>query len=76
MKLEVFKAEQEKGQVVRLRLVEECGDIKLAAVDGKGKVIPNGLLLRISADGSLALYCDIDENLGFNLTPRGIFKEG
>lgn len=72
MRLEIFGAEPKLEPVIRLALahydLNAENEIVLRVVDENGRWCDRGDLLRISSKG-VHRYRNINENLGFNLTP-------
>ena len=76
MKVELYEPKQSPENVVRLRLIDECGVIKLVAVDAAGDTIPGGYLLGFEMGSTRGFYLcsSIDLALGFPLSDDGSLK--
>ena len=67
MKLKIYKklkAPKAEEKVVRLKLIEYCGNIDLAVVDKTGETVSCGHILGISLDGTVKIYSGLDNSLG------------
>lgn len=57
MKLGIY-SEKKQEDVVRLRLVESWGEIKLVAVDEDGNMLKYGYILTVTDRGTVRLHND------------------
>ena len=74
MKLEVYEDTHmsTSEKVVRLRLMNDCGWIKLCAVDEDGEPLHRGVLLRITDKGEFSEAIAINPDLGIELCSNSV----
>ncbi len=65
--------EPEKAATLRLHR-DDCGSIRLTAVDERGKTNPRGNILWIKPDGSIKRCRGVDPDIGFDLDVQGRVK--
>ena len=75
MKFKVFEAVKKQERIVSLRLVQGTECIRLCVVNDAGTpTIANGTLLVIYNDGTGALSCSVDPNLGIQTDINGRWR--
>ncbi len=72
----IGEEKKSKSQVLRLALAPSTwkGAVKLYAVDEFGVSRSRGAILRITPDGEIHMYNNIDRSLGLSLDERGQVK--
>lgn len=74
MKFKVYKEQDKKEKIVRFKIDEHLGGIRLIAVDEDGERLEKGSILAINPEGKLELYLGIVTDLGLELDELGAIK--
>lgn len=75
MNFTIFTEPKEIEKTVDFRLLYgPDGQIKLCVVNNQGNTVPNGMLLRVTPNGSLELPRGIDKKIGLPLDENGRWK--
>lgn len=71
MRFEIWEDVPEELKVTGLRLVGAGPDKTLSVVDGRGKPVSGGELLRVRDNGVIVRVTRVDPDLGFQLDGEG-----
>jgi len=70
MKFEIYNEKTTEKRIF-FKLVEDCEEIRLTAVNEYGEHLSRGDILSITEEGKLCLYPGINETLGLKLDRDG-----
>jgi len=74
MKLCIFNEPEKTEPVVFVKLESYLDDVHLVVCDASGVTVIGSNILRISSNGTLIRFIDIDKELGFQLDEEGRIK--
>jgi len=74
MKLCIFTEPEKAEPVLFLKLENFLGDVTLGVCDASGITIAGGNILRISDEGMLMRFPNVNKKLGFQLDEDGRIK--